>query len=605
MNKTKAEYFCRKRAGSSSKVKTGKISDHLVQSITLALVLGLQPVSGVAATPPPVHGDMPRPSDFVPELPEPGKPPEAPIEAPAEALPAAPSVQPYGPRLMVREIRLTGNTVFSAEELGEITNTYENRVISSSELEGLRVALTRYYIDHGYLNSGAVIPDQKVVDGVVQMQIVEGVLTDVDIQGNEHLSSTYVEDRLRLGAGKALNINELQQQIQIMLESPVIESINSALRPGDRPGEASLTSIVKEGPRFQFIPVVDNYLSPSLGEVRALPQVFVYDMTGYGDMLTAGVAVGEGLTDAYANWSMPLNAHDTTLSLFVDYTDSEIKKGDFEFLELENTTKTAGFRITHPFYRVPGQKFSMSLGMDVRSSESSFIFGPYYFAPGVPTDGEVDLSIIRFSQDWTKRSQRRVLAARSLFSFGIDAFDATINPGDAPPPSSGVEAPSGEFFAWLGQFQWAQLVGEGLGQVIFRTNVQWTDDPLFSMEQFSVGGALSVRGYRENQLVRDKGFNATLEYRYPLMKDADGRDTLTLAPFYDVGEATNNDRSDGPFPKYIYSAGLGLRWDPTKKVHAEVYWGHAFRDVDNDDGIDTMQDDGIHFLISANLLEWF
>jgi hemolysin activation/secretion protein len=599
MNKIKAAYLCRCHTETSRRLTTDKPSINFGRAIMLTLVLACLPVAGYAAAPP-VRGDVPRPSDFVPELPEPGKAPEAPVETPARVLPEVPAVQPYGPRVMVKEILLKGNTVFSNEQLKEVTAGYEGRIITSSELEELRVALTRYYIDRGYLNSGAVLPDQKVVDGVIQMQIVEGELTEVDIQGNNHLASSYVEDRLRLGAGKALNINELQQQIQLMLESPVIQSINSALRPGDRPGEASLTSIVKEGPRFQFIPVIDNRLSPVLGEVRVLPQVFVYDMTGYGDILTTGVAVADGLTDAYANWSIPLNAHDTTLSLFVDYTDSEIKEGDFEVLELENTTKTAGFRITHPFYRVPGQKFSMSLGMDVRSSESDYIFGPYNFAPGVPENGEVDLSIIRFSQDWTKRGQRRVLAARSMFSFGIDAFDATINSGNDP---------SGEYFAWLGQFQWAQLVGEDMGQVLFRANVQWTDDSLFSMEQFSIGGALSVRGYRENQLLGDEGYNASLEYRYPLMKDVDGRDTLTLAPFFDAGQVcykgVHKDLYDEP--PYIYSAGLGLRWDPTKKIHTELYWGHAFHDIDtnDNDGVDTIQDDGIHFLISANLLEWF
>jgi len=47
--------------------------------------------------------------------------------------------------------------VFSTEELGKITEPYENRIVASSELEDLRVALTRYYIDHGYINHGAGI----------------------------------------------------------------------------------------------------------------------------------------------------------------------------------------------------------------------------------------------------------------------------------------------------------------------------------------------------------------------------------------------------------------------------------------------------------------
>jgi hemolysin activation/secretion protein len=520
-------------------------------------------------------------------------PPGAPLPEEEEAPPEEPKV-PYGVRIFVKEIRLTGNTVFSSEELKAITAPYENRMVTSSELEDLRVALTRHYIQHGYLNSGAVLPDQKVVDGVIQMLIVEGRLTEIEVGGNKLLNSAYIKDRLELGAGPPLNVQDLQEQIQIMLESPVIETMNSELRPGDRPGEASLYTLVNEGPRAQFIPVIDNRLSPSLGDVRALPQLYLYSLTGRGDILSTAVGVGEGLTDAYATWAVPLNAHDTTLTLLADYSDSQIEKGPFKDLDIENKTRTFGFRVSHPFYRTPSQKFSMALGMDLRKSESKLLGEDFAFTPGVPSDGEVKASIIRFSQDWSKRAPEQVLAARSMFSLGIDAFDATTNSGNLP---------SGEFFAWLGQFQWARLLGEDGGQLIFRTNVQLTNDELFTMEQFAVGGALSVRGYRENQLVRDYGYDASLEYRYPLLKDASGRSVLALAPFVDAGGAKNNDLPDGPNPTFIYSAGAGLRWDPTTKIHAEVYWGYAFRSVDNDD--DSLQDDGVHFLLSANLYEWF
>jgi len=596
-------------AGSAARSGTGDVRvpnadtavTTLARGVLLALGIGLcaapaqaQPVGPPAPGDTPAGG-IPRPGDFRPSLPEPGAPPEAPVELPPQApVPEEEEKVPYGIRVFVKEIRLTGNTVFSAEELKEITAPYENRMVATSELEDLRVALTRYYIQRGYINSGAVIPDQKVVDGIIHLVIVEGRLTDIEVGGNKLLNSAYIKDRLELGAGPPLNVEELQERIQIMLESPVIETMNSELRPGDRPGEASLSTLVKEGPRAQFIPVVDNRLSPSLGDVRVLPQLYLYSLTGHGDVLSGAVGVGEGLTDAYATWAVPLNAHDTTLTLLADYSDSQIEKGPFKDLDIENKTRTLGFRVSHPFYRTPSQNFSMSLGMDLRKSESKLLGEDFAFTPGVPSDGEVKASIIRFSQDWSKRAPKQVLAARSMFSLGVDAFDATTNSGNLP---------SGEFFAWLGQFQWARLVGPDAGQLIFRTNVQLTNDELFTMEQFAVGGALSVRGYRENQLVRDYGYDASLEYRYPLIKDASGRSILALAPFVDAGGAKNNDLPDGPNPTFIYSAGAGLRWDPTTKIHAEVYWGYAFRSVENDD--DSLQDDGVHFLLSANLYEWF
>ena len=576
------------------------------RAIVLALALGFcngptyaQPAGpGTPGETPP--GGIPRPSDFLPPLPEPGAPPEAPVELPPGApqpeerkLPPAKKKVPYGLRVYVKEIRLAGNTVFPPEALKAITAPYENRIVSSSELEDLRVALTRYYIDHGYINSGAVIPDQKVADGVINMVIVEGRLSDIEVAGTRFLKPGYIKNRLELGAGPPLNVQDLQEQIQIMLESPVIETMNAQLRPGDRPGEANLTARVDEGPRVQFIPVIDNRLSPPLGDLRALPQVYVYSLTGYGDVLSGAVGIGKGLTDAYANWAVPLNAHDTTLTLLTDYSKSEIENGPFKDLDIKNKTRTFGFRLEQPFYRTPSEKFSMSVGMDLRKSESELLGEDFAFTPGVPSNGEVKAAIIRLSQDWSSRSAQQVLAWRSMFSLGIDAFDATTNADNLP---------SGKFFAWLGQFQWARRIGKDWGQVIFRLNTQLTKDALFTMEQFSVGGALSVRGYRENQLVRDYGFDTSLEYRYPLVKDPSGRTVLAVAPFVDAGGAKNNELPNGPNPEFIYSAGTGLRWDPTTKIHAQVYWGHHFRSVDNDDN--SIQDSGWHFLVSADLYEW-
>jgi hemolysin activation/secretion protein len=579
-------------------LKTHASMSTLIRTGSLVLAFGLS--GSVYAQPagPGEPGDTPaggtsRPGDLTPAATQPGIPAEAPLELPADALPKKKTKTPYGAKIHVEEVRLTGNTVFSAEVLQEIITPYENRTITSSELEDLRVELTRYYINRGYINSGAVLPDQKVTDGIVNIVIVEGTLVDIEIVGNEHLSSDYIDSRLKLGAKAPLNVNDLQQQIQIILESPVIETINSALRPGDRPGEASLTALVKEAPRLQYVQVVDNRLSPTLGEVRVLPQLYVNDLTGQGDALSTGVSLGEGLTDAYANWSIPLNANDTTLSLLANRSDSQVENGPFKDLDIKSKAQTYGFRVSHPFYRTPKQKFSMALGLDVRKTESELLGVGFAFTLGVPTDGIVRASVIRFSQEWSDHESNQVLAARSQFSFGIDAFDATINANNDP---------SGEFAAWLGQFQWARRFDDNWGQLIFRTNVQLTNDSLLSMEQFSVGGALSVRGYRENQLVRDKGYIASIEYRYPLMTDATGRSVFALAPFIDVGGADNNTLSNGPNPDSINSAGLGLRWDPTSKVHAQLYWGHAFKDVVKD--FDSLQDDGFHFFISANLIEW-
>jgi hemolysin activation/secretion protein len=46
-------------------------------------------------------------------------------------------------RIFVREIKVTGSTVFSPQELAQVTTPYTNREVTAEDMEELRVAFTR------------------------------------------------------------------------------------------------------------------------------------------------------------------------------------------------------------------------------------------------------------------------------------------------------------------------------------------------------------------------------------------------------------------------------------------------------------------------------
>ena len=134
--------------------------------------------------------------------------------------------------------------------------------------------------------------------------------------------------------------------------------------------------------------------------------------------------------------------------------------------------------------------------------------------------------------------------------------------------------------------------------MIMRTEIQLTDESLLPVEQIPLGGRYAVRGYRENQFVRDMAVIASLESRIPIVRDTNWADYLQLAPFYDFGWAENKEL-DNPNPNQISSIGIGLRWGLTLPAPIrlnpsfEIYWGYPLRDVDTPGG--DLQDDGWHF----------
>ena len=75
------------------------------------------------------------------------------------------------PRFVLREIQIRGNSVFSHEELISVVQEFIGAEVDMGELEEIRLRLSRYYASNGYINSGARLPDQKIRNGVVEIEI--------------------------------------------------------------------------------------------------------------------------------------------------------------------------------------------------------------------------------------------------------------------------------------------------------------------------------------------------------------------------------------------------------------------------------------------------
>jgi len=232
-------------------------------------------------------------------VPPPRQPPQLPLEEPQPLPPPSrilPPIPPAAPsrqleqlprlRVYIKEIRVVGSTIFSAEELKDVTAPYVNREVTTEDLEALRLKLTRLYVDRGYVSSGAVLPDQSVTEGVITYQIVEGGLSGIEVEGNRWFRSSYFTRRFSLAAGPPLNVNELQERLQLFLEDPRIQRINAQLRPGLKPGEALLDVRVEDRIPFKAWLDFNNYQPPSIGAERILVNLEDDNLTGNGDILT-------------------------------------------------------------------------------------------------------------------------------------------------------------------------------------------------------------------------------------------------------------------------------------------------------------------------------
>ena len=487
-------------------------------------------------------------------------------------------------RVMVRKIRITGNTVIPSSELEQIAAPFENRELTNTDLEELRQRLTQHYISRGYINSGAVIPDQKVVDGVVDIHIVEGRLTRTDIEGTVHFDKDYFSDRIALSAGPPLNLRELEQRLQVLLINPMVKSLNAQLVPGERPGEAVLKAQVEEAPRYEVSAVLDNKLAPSLGEAKLTLLGAVNNLIGRGDQLGAEFGWAEGIPhDLRLRYRTPITARDTALGVHYENTKAVVEEEPFDVLDITSRLETIGIELSHPVYRTPNRQLVLAGVLERRETETTLLGVPFSFSPGV-SDGKATVSVLRLVADYLDRGRTQVIAARSTISVGLDAFDSTIN----------SDAPDSRFLSWLGQFQWVRRLSEQRGdQIRLRADLQLTDDALLPVEQYAVGGLDSVRGYRSFQLLRDYGYTASIEYRIPVFRNPTGWRNMQFAAYVDTGGAKFKER-DNPSPSSLTGVGVGLIWNPVREFFAELYFAKGLDDVP-DPPSSHLQDESLYF----------
>ena len=543
------------------------------------------------------------PPPFPPELP---LPPEEirPAPPPGSVLPPPPPPPPGKTPLLplsvfVREIRVDGNTVFTPEQLATVTAPYTNRNLTSEDLESLRVALTKFYVDRGYVTSGAIIPDQAVSEGIITLRVIEGRLGHIEVEGNYWFRPAYLEERIALGAGPPVNINALQERLLLLQENPGITRLNAELRPGIARGQSVLNVKVVEANPIKAWLEFNNYLSPTVGSERGLATVAHQNLTGHGDLLSFQYGKSSGVDPQIdARYTLPLTARDTTLTLEYRKNDFAVIDPTFTFLNIESRSEIYGVTLRHPLYRTLNREFALAFTGEHLYNKITTDFD--FISPSLSDQlvpgargGVSRVSALRFSQELTHRTGNQVIAAFSRFSVGIDVLGSTNN------KQSSTDA-GGKFFSWLGQAQWARRLEPWKVQLIARVALQLTDDHLFPLEQMSVGGRYSVRGYRENTLVRDNAVLASFESRIPVLRSELGGDLLRLAPFVDYGRAYNS-RTPGPEPlKDLASIGLGLIWDIMQGSRFEVYWGHRLNHVDNPDG--NLQDHGVHLQLIIEVL---
>lgn len=536
--------------------------------------------------PRPITPIQPPPPQPIPKQPSP--------EPPLNVTPSTPPSSPQRPdipgSITVTEFEFEGNTqkVFSNEKLREVTAQFTNRPITFAELLQVEATIAKLYTDAGYINSGAFIPADQIFSregAVVKVQIVEGGIEEIRVTGTRRLNPDYIRSRIALGTSKPLNRSQLLEALQLLQINPLIQNISAELSAGSRPEQSILEVKVKEADSFKTEFFADNGRTPSVGSFRRGVRFNEGNLFGIGDSFDARYTNTDGSDALDLNYTVPLNPRNGTLSFAGGFTNTKVIEPPFNRLDITGDYSYIDLSYRQPVIQTPTKELALGLTVSREESQTQLLGENYQLSLGSDNKGNTRISAVRFVQEYTQRSPREVLAFRSQFSLGVGLFGATVN---SKPPDS-------RFFSWRGQGQYVRILAPDTLLVV-RSDIQATTRSLVPLEQFSLGGPLSVRGYRQDLFLTDNGFVASAEVRFPILRVEDVKGLLQIVPFVDFGVGWNTSGYANPNPNTLAGVGLGLQWQMGNKFTARADYGFPLTDVVM--RARTLQEQGLYFTVN-------
>ncbi|MEG4322598.1 MULTISPECIES: ShlB/FhaC/HecB family hemolysin secretion/activation protein [unclassified Microcoleus] len=534
---------------------------------------------------PPTQPD-PNRDRFLQPAPQPS--PEPP-QTPPTVAPGPPSPVPLplpNQVIQVQKIQVVGSTILSQDEINALVKPLEGRSATLEQLKQIADKITEIYLNRGYITSRAVLPPQTITAGVVQIQVIEGKLTRIEVEGAKRLHPSYIRSRIRLGAGMPLSTASLEDQLRLLRVDPLFDNVEASLRAGDNEGESILIVRVTEANPFQSSFSFDNYSPPSVGSERLGVSLRHRNLTGNGDELAGAYYRSLGDSDVFDfSYRLPLNAMNGTLQLRAAPNRNSIVQAPFDAFDISGKSHLFEVSYRQPLLRTPIEEFALSAGITYQTSRTFLAGVPRAFGSGPDSKGVTTTTVIKLGQDYIRRDPQGAWALRSQFTIGTSLFDATQNEGSTP---------DGQFLSWLGQVQRVQRLNDK-HLLILQSDLQLSANSLLPSQQFVIGGGQSLRGYRQNVRSGDNGFRLSIEDRITLQRDASGSPKLQLAPFLDAGTVWNvpNNPNKLTNQRFLAGLGLGVIWEPIQRVNLRV--DYAFPLVRISDKGDNLQDNGIYF----------
>jgi hemolysin activation/secretion protein len=469
-------------------------------------------------------------------------------------------------RVLVRSLRITGQTLYPEAELIAIAGFSPGRELTLAELRAMAARIADHFRRNGYFVAQAYLPAQDIKDGVVTIAVLEGRYGNVTLRNQTNLSDSRASGALQgLNSGDRIAIEPLESRLLLLSDVPGV-AVRSTLVPGAALGTSDLLVDVTPGPRVSGSVEADNAGNRYTGEYRVGATLNINNPLGLGDVASfRGLTSGNGLKYGRASYQAQFGR----AKLGVAYTALEYRLGkEFAPLQAHGTAQIASIYGSYPLIRTRNSSLYALGGFDYR------VYQDRVDATVPPTVND------RRAQVWMAGlygNHRDTLGAGGLTTYG-----ATWSFGDLDIRTPAVLAADAVTARTNGDYHKLAFNAARLQNISDRfslyasINGQLASKNLDVSEKMGLGGAYAVRAYPVGEAYGDEGYFVNLEARLRLPTPQSLPGQLHLIGFVDAGTVrlNKNPWTTADNSRSLSGWGLGLTWAEYNNFALSAYWAH-------------------------------
>ncbi|MBR0964800.1 ShlB/FhaC/HecB family hemolysin secretion/activation protein [Bradyrhizobium diazoefficiens] len=425
-----------------------------------------------------------------------------PVKLPAVGQPS--TVGDTKPQFVLRGVNISGAHAIAKDRIAAVYQSYVGKKVSQADLAAIAGSISDLYRADGFHLSRAIVPPQDIADGRVRIQVIEGAIVQAELKGD---GAEQFGVRSMLGpvlAEQPSRLATLERQLFLVNGRPGVRITDTALEEiGGATGRFRLVVYLKTWHVFSSFGL-DNLGSSSVGPWQT------YATGAFNSYLTPGDTLAVNLSTigndprelgfARLSYDAPVGVDGVRLGASVLY--SAVRPGDARRLDSDITT-TEAFEVRAS--TVPFMSQSSGLTLTVAGTFSNVsehdIYGAWYNDHIRTASLTADYRL----QDRFGGTNFATLTYRQ----GLDIFGASQF-GDDLLSRAGASSNVSILNVWFTRYQ----ALNDTWSVKLSAASQTASRPLFTSQQFYLGGAAFGRGYGAAEISGDNGLAGSIELRF-------------------------------------------------------------------------------------------